>query len=100
MPSHHASHSSSGRRHRTPTGEVGFGAKAVGVLLFLLLIAAPWLFGGVEMTRWLWPALIIALACWTWMLGRRAAPNPIVPWAAVPVVLVLGFAAFQLSPLS
>jgi O-antigen ligase/tetratricopeptide (TPR) repeat protein len=100
MPSRHPSHSSSSRRHRPPTGELGVGAKAVGVLLFLLLIAAPWLFGGVEMTRWLWPAPIVALACWTWMLGRRSAPNPIVPWAAVPVVLVLAFAAFQLSPLS
>jgi O-antigen ligase/tetratricopeptide (TPR) repeat protein len=78
---------------------VSLGATALGALLLLLVLASPWPFGGVDMTRFLWPVPIIALACWTWMLGRSSAPSPVAPLAALPILLALGFAAFQLVPL-
>lgn len=99
MPSSRA-HSASHHSSRKPYGSVSMGAKVVACLLLALVALAPWPFGGVEMTRWLWPIPLAALTCWLWMLGRSSSPSPVAPWAFVPVGLALAFAAFQLTPLS
>ena len=95
------------RRSRSPLvplhshpSDPGLAPKLLGGVLLFLVMAAPWPFGGVEMTRWLWPLPLLVVACWTWLLGRSSAPSPIAPWAAIPVLLALAYAAFQLTPLS
>src|SRR4051812_16863361 len=99
MPHPRRPHLPPPRSTHPPRGGDGLAAKTFAAVLLLFLIAAPWPFGGVEMTRWLWPVPLALVAGWTLMLGRASAPTPVAPWAAVPVLLGLAFAAFQLTPL-
>jgi tetratricopeptide (TPR) repeat protein/O-antigen ligase len=86
-------------RSRLSVGDVGTATRILAGVLLLLVVLAPWPFGGVEMTRWLWPVPLLVLACWTLMLGRSTAPSPVAPWAVVPALVAFGYAAFQLTPL-
>ena len=75
---------------------VSWTSRLIQALLLLMVSAAAWPFGGVNQTRFFWPVVLLSFAAWAALLGRRAAPKPVLPWATIPILVGVLWGTMQL----